>query len=671
MTALLMAAALPAVIVEATRLEKTAYDIPAAVETVRADEIEATGAADAAGALERITPSLTVTRTGAGNPALAQVAMPGWGENGFGRTLFLVDGMRLNQADMSAPLLSQIDLGGVRRVELMHGSACVLYGDAASAGLVNVVTEPEGWDEHGRVQLRAGSWETFGARASYSGGSRADGVKWWSDGGWEHSRGYRANGGWQMWNWRGGLRKDFDNGSFVRISSFWSDSDYDLPGYLPAGAWKRRTRRTASPGDFYRRRTWGFNSAAEGVVNDENRARLDFSFSTSAMKSRSFTSGSYTDYNPADWSAATVEWSDDYRMFYDLYSVEAAPQWINSSDVFGLSNEIVLGSMWRWDRLHGTNRDRGEYSPDFWSSSGLRRDKYEYNRKSMAFFAQDTLRLCDSLAVEAGGRWQRTWNENTALVSPRRTLDAYAADAALLFTPVEGLKTYVRLSRYFRNPFLDENPYKNYKAQKILSPETGWRADVGADWRFAREFRVSGNIFVSRTKHEIMYDKFLEGTNVNSPSPVVRGGFTVAGAWEREKVAGARVGYTFVKAEFDGGPYDGNDVPMAPESTVVASGRVWLWDECFVFGGWRYASARRAYSDFPNGGSRLASAGVFHAGVQYAPEWEWLKGLKVGVVVDNLFDKRYADLAVRAQSGGTVYYPAAGRSVMFTVSFEF
>ena len=104
---------------------------------------------------------------------------------------------------------------------------------------------------------------------------------------------------------------------------------------------------------------------------------------------------------------------------------------------------------------------------------------------------------------------------------------------------------------------------------------------------------------------------------------------------------------------------------------MTANARVWLWDECFLFGGYRFLSTRRAYSDFRNEGARLASVGVFHLGAEYAPDWAPIKGLRFGVTVDNLFDRHYADAATRSVSGSEVYYPAAGRSVLFTVSYEF
>lgn len=665
-------AELEPVVIEASRLGKAGRDMPARVQVVTREEIAAGGSRALADALEKASPSLNVIRTGAGNPALAQISLRGYGENGFGRTLVAVDGQRLNFADMSAPLLSGVDLGSVSRIEILHGSQSVLHGDAASAGMINVITEPEDYETRGRLSARAGSWETFGANASYGGGDEGEGIKYWANGGYEHSKGFRSNNGWQLMNAAGGLRKEWENGSFLRVTAFENDADYGLPGYLPAADWKHHRTRTDSPVDWYRRTTGGMNVTGEIVLNEDNRLKADMSFSRSRMKSRNFYSGSYTDYNPfMGWAPTPVVWTDDYRLFYDLYAYELTPQWISAMPLAGFENEFILGTDYRYDRLHGSTHDRSAYSPDFWNMTKLAKSTYEYNRQSMAFFAQDTLHLTDWLALEAGGRYQRNWNENTALVSPRRVTDVHAADAGLLLTPIEDLKAYLRFSRFFRNPFLDENPYKDYRAQKILSPETGWSVDVGADYTFLEDCSVFANAFVSKVKHEILYDKFIWGTNVNAPCDVVREGLSLGGRWEKEKVAGVALAYAFVSASFEGGAYDGKDVPMSPESTLTASARVWLWDECQLFGGYRFVSSRRAYSDFANEGPRLASAGVFHLGVRYEPGWEALEGLAFALTVDNLFDRHYADSATRGASGDVVYYPAAGRNLTFAVSYSF
>lgn len=660
----------PTIVVEASRIGKYSMEMPANVQVITREEISSSGAKDIVGVLQKRTTALNIIQTGAGNPALSQFAMPGYGENGFGRTLVMVDGQRLNYSDMAAPLLTQINLGSVERVEILQGSQNVLHGDGASAGMINIVTIPEDYATHGHLEVHGGSFDTFGANASLRGGDEESGMRYWGNGGWEKSSGYRANNGWDLYHLGGGLSQDFSNGASWKISSAYNYSKYDLPGYL-TGDWKHHARETNSPYDAYKRETVGITAALCGVINEENRVKLDMSFSNGKMNSRQFSAGSYTDYDPNNfWAPTPVDYTDDYYMTYDICSYQFTPCWINESDILGFSQEFITGLDYRFDRLHGKNKDVAQYTPDFWYMTGTTLTKYEYNRETAGYFAQDTFHLTEEVAFQLGGRYSRVWNENTALISKRRVDNVYACDAALLFNPTDDLKTYIRFSRFYRNAFLDENPYVNYVADSILKPETGYSIDVGGDYRHD-DFFVFANVFASKTKNEIMYDKFYFGTNFNYPADVMREGFTLGGGWEKERVADARIAYTFVDARFDGGEFDDKKVPMCATSTVALNGRYWLLHDFNVFGGYRYMSYRHAYSDMYNEGRKLPGYGIFHLGFQYAPSCAMLEGWTFTLTVDNLFDKRYADCATRSASGYEVYYPAAGRSLFASVRYEF
>lgn len=83
---------LPTVVVEASRLDRTPLEIPSAVHVIAQDEIRSSGARDAVDLLYKKAPELHIRHLGAANPALAEISMRGYGENGHGRTLVLVDG---------------------------------------------------------------------------------------------------------------------------------------------------------------------------------------------------------------------------------------------------------------------------------------------------------------------------------------------------------------------------------------------------------------------------------------------------------------------------------------------------------------------------------------------------------------------------------------------------
>ncbi len=84
----------------------------------------------------------------------------------FGQTLFLVNGLRVNDAqsghhNMDLPL----PLEAVSRIEVLHGSGSTLYGSDAIGGVVNVITEPPEKSEL-RLRAAAGSFGVNEQRAS-------------------------------------------------------------------------------------------------------------------------------------------------------------------------------------------------------------------------------------------------------------------------------------------------------------------------------------------------------------------------------------------------------------------------------------------------------------------------------------------------------------------------
>ncbi len=621
---------LPPVIVEATRLGHTTAETPAYTQVISAQDIAASGARDIAELLRYNTTSLNLISSHAGNPVLSSVSAAGYGETGFGRFLVLIDGQRINYPDMAAPLLSQFNLGSVSQIEILHGAQSVLHGDGASAGALNIVTEPPDYAHHGKLEAHAGTWDSYGARAAYRGGDETEGLKWWSSGGWNRSRGFRSNDRWQLWNLSGGLKKEWTDATFLRLSTFWNQSNYALPG----------TQENPTPYDAAKRQTVGINLAFQAQLADDWRAKLETAFATTRSRAH-YGAPPYTSH-----------------LLTDVYSSEVTPQLIYTGRVGAFENELLLGTTYRLEQLMGSSN----YAPD-----------YDYTRQTMAFFAQDTLHLTDTLALEAGARYQRLWSKNTTAEQPRKTSDLTAADLALLFTPRETLKTYLRVSRFFRAPFLDETPYHpiTYAPAHLLNPEEGYSVALGGEWRLADEFTVFTDVSLSHTTDEILYEPIVWGTNVNAPDDIIRKIFTVGGTWARDKVASVTLSYTYADAEFEEGIYQGRAVPLSAKSTVLAQARVWLGDSCSLFGGYRFRSSRFAGADFANEKAKLAAVSLFHVGLRYEPTWRFLKGAYCQVLIDNLFDRTYNDYAAVGGTGDVGTYPAPGRSLTVTLGWEF
>ena len=62
--------------------------------------------------------------------------------------LFVIDGRRLNNNDIAAPILNAINVEQIQRIEILSGSGGVRFGDQAVAGVINIITQSAKLDTH-------------------------------------------------------------------------------------------------------------------------------------------------------------------------------------------------------------------------------------------------------------------------------------------------------------------------------------------------------------------------------------------------------------------------------------------------------------------------------------------------------------------------------------------
>lgn len=132
--------ALDDVTVKANRFERKDTETTYASEIHTAEQIEASGAATLYDYLAQQT-SLNASPN-IGNKATPAINLRGYGtENGHQNVVITVDGQRLNNIDLSPALLSGIALGNIDRIEIAKGSGSVIYGDGATAGVIQIYTK--------------------------------------------------------------------------------------------------------------------------------------------------------------------------------------------------------------------------------------------------------------------------------------------------------------------------------------------------------------------------------------------------------------------------------------------------------------------------------------------------------------------------------------------------
>jgi outer membrane receptor protein involved in Fe transport len=133
---------LETVTVTPTRSEQRLGDVPAAVDVLTSDAIEASPALMADDVLRQVPAFSLFRRTNsiAAQPTTQGVSLRGIGPSGQSRTLVLLDGVPFNDPFGGWVYWSRVPLVSVDRIEITEGTSSSLYGNMAMGGVINIIT---------------------------------------------------------------------------------------------------------------------------------------------------------------------------------------------------------------------------------------------------------------------------------------------------------------------------------------------------------------------------------------------------------------------------------------------------------------------------------------------------------------------------------------------------
>ena len=151
----------------------------------------------------------------------------GFGEASKSNSLILVNGIRLNDIDMSNVNLSYIPIDSIERIEIIRGgSAGTLYGSGVIGGAVNIVTKNDNLQNRG--ELSFGSYNKLGADFSLSNSFGEKGVISFSGSGFTSDT-FRDAGDFLDENFVLNVKNTIDQTKF-NLDIFSSYREQDLPG---------------------------------------------------------------------------------------------------------------------------------------------------------------------------------------------------------------------------------------------------------------------------------------------------------------------------------------------------------------------------------------------------------------------------------------------------------
>ncbi|WP_173496750.1 TonB-dependent receptor [Shewanella sp. ISTPL2] len=610
------------------RSDKTPLNIAANVNVIDAAAIEMSGATNLTDVL-RGQSGIQISDNNIGT----SFAMRGFSAStAVNNTLILLDGRRLNNIDIAAPSLNAIPLNQVDRIEILSGSAGVLYGDQAVGGVINIVTKsPE--NTGGSVQLSGGSFDTYEGRGDVSGAINKD-WRYFFTGSYNQGDNYRQHNANETGSILGRIQYKTATDSFFVETSYY-DNDRENPGSLTEKQFKDDPRASSNKVEYAHEMTTAARTGYQHQLNQNWALAADLDYSDTLVSS-------------LNWGAN----SHNTRSLL-MFSPKALA---NYSTRQGELNLVT-----------GLDISRGKADFDTMARSNV--------QQMQSAYLQATVPLSHTLSYVVGGRYARVTDELVdGNVYPNgMDLDenAHAFELGLNYRPTAEHRLYVRADDNFRFAKVDEQAYTS-PGVFGLKPQTGRSYEAGWDWAVASQtLRVS--LYRLDLEDEIVYDSSavkpiggnFNGANVNADASRRYG----AGAdwdWQITKALQLGLEYNYTDAEFTDGANDGKELSWVAKHTGRGYVSMDFAEHFQVFAEAIYTGDRFLEGDNANQGDKLASYVLGNLALNYNRD-AWLASLRI----DNVFDKDYVSAGYYGGDWGDSYYSGRGRDIRFTVGYRF
>ena len=620
---------LPETVVTATRFNESLASLPMGVSVITADQIRASGATTVNEAVMKL---LGVPGRqdfyGGGDYALD---LRGFGITADSNQVVVLDGVRLNEADLGGTRLAGIPIDAVERIEVLRGSGSVLYGEGATGGVIVITTKA------GTGSARRNSATLYGAVGSNS------------------LRELRANatlasGGFSLDlnaqrretdNHRDNFRSETDGAGFT---AQWSNDavrlglrhgrdelDTGLPGSLSAAQYAANPRQTNTP---------------------NNRASI-----------RNKHSGVFAEAMMGDWQlGAEASWRDkSLRSLspgslygYDVEARQLSLRARHAKRLGAASNVLVFG------------HDRGDWARDVAGFSPFGAYGSKADQDTRGWYVKDDLTLAGGTRFSAGVRTEKLNKRADDGFAPVKLSDRETSWELGVSQPLSANTTvWGRVGNSFRLANVDEFSFTNPSV--AIRPQTSRDMESGLRWAQGA-YKLEGRLYRSNLTDEIGYDRtapgpFGPGANVNF-DPTVRQGLELDGDWKLGPSFSLGARLALRRSEFRAGPLAGKDVPLAPRRSLALRADWTPLAHHRLSGGVNVVGPQ--HPDFANT-CRIPAYAT--ADVRYAVQ---VKNTEWSVGVNNLFDRNYYANAFGCSAGVTGgIYPEAGRAFTAALRVSF
>ncbi|PKA69584.1 iron complex outermembrane receptor protein [Pseudomonas baetica] len=657
-----------------SRLNLSAMQTPASVESLSGEQVRVRGDRSVQDAVSRST---GISRTG--TPGDGGTSLQARGFAGQSSVMQLYDGNRMYSG--MGTVTFPVDTWSVDRVDVLRGPASVLYGEGATGAVVNVIPKkPFAGEIENHVRLGYGSYDSQ-QQAFDSGGSLSDTLSYRLN-----LNRLRSNG----WIDRGDSSSDF-----ISAALRWQATD-DLTFTLAHDYGDQRPQ----------------NYFGTPLINGHFK---------DSLRNKNYNVRDDKQHYNDQWTRLTSDWqiNDAVSASNELYYLKAQRRWQNAENynfdagsqqlsrsgyfgighqqeqvgdrqtftfkhsLFGLDSQTVTGVDYNRIRFqldsnspfndvlpNGQPLDLHHPQPGYFESSNPYRDQFDSTTKQMSVFAENRTQLSERWSLVTGVRRDYVHVDRNNLVDDSqsdKTLTGNNWKAGLVFalTPETSFYGQVATSTDGIGGLVSLSP-----SQQQYDLSTARQTEIGLKqlfWDQRGEFTLAAYRIV---KKKLLTDDPGNPTLKQQVGQQSSNGLEASldlqlpHAWQL--LANAAI----VKAKYDDFSevvngqtlsYNGNRPVDVPRRTANLWLNKALTDDLKAGAGVRYVDAR--YADMANR-NELPSYTVVDATMS----WQALRNTTLGLQVNNLFDRRYAQ---SQYNGGQQWILGEPRSFFITADYTF
>ncbi|HWV16791.1 MAG TPA: TonB-dependent receptor [Cellvibrio sp.] len=604
------------VYVSATRSEGPQMPVATQITVIDSEQIRLSGATTITEIL-RAQAGIQIQDLDGSGGRNVTVAMRGFASTAANNTLVLVDGRKLNNPTLASPALNTISLKDIERVEIIQGSAGVLYGDQAVGGVINVITRKAKQGEiNGSLKAESGSNNLENYTASVNQGF-ASGLNYSFSAQKRNADNFRDNNQSASTNVLGNIGFDFSRGK-VFAEQQRIDDNLRLPGPLSNSAALSDPEKTNSPNDFANQDT------------DITRVGGEVEF-LAGWK----LLGEFSDRDE----------SGDY--LYALY---------NSYSTYSMRAKNltprVVGNIATANGNVVTTLGYDQVDADYQSKQGFT----DINQQVDGIYGQVIYPVTKKLVVSAGARHSKVDDtDNMTDISHDDSLNSTELGINYQFN--SAWQVFARSADGFRFANADENAYR-LPGSSFLDVQTSKSYEAGVSWS-EKSASVRYSVYHMAIENEIAYDS-IHYANINLPDSE-RQGFMFDGDLQLSEQISLRGNYTYTDAQLSAGAFDGNKVPFVAKDTANIGVVFYFVKNISAAFDTNYTGSRYRVGDIANAASRIDALTLFNFNIL----WE-IKDVELGFRIKNITAEKYADYeSVNGQ------YPQPGRTYNAHISYSF